>query len=480
MQIKRFAITGLLVASFLVTGAPVVQAIYSPEVSNLIAPIRDHIFSARQLNGTGGIGNGVQKIFDDDTIAKLEEADDKARAENQVTGLPGQFHQFRQQYKSDIVKDQFASFAEDFALMFNWLPSQKYYDANGLTIETTSQLISSCLRNDILTLKNLRDQLLRAALQSTLKLNRNPATILMNDYKEVRAMITLLKRYYSNPQFREETPNLFFPEGQTDYYLGDCPEGGFWGEYERAFEDLKRSWGVFATLAFGGGLGQSTASGQWGSIKDMAQARARVRATEYIRSNQISLTIGGPQGGSPTSIGALIRTEGLGGVANLFKTEWQIAKAIIGPITPLFDGTLTLIGSNPCVFYMSEQKTWRACTDPELEELKVGNCDRCRNRFTQRTPLDIAQDLQARMEEKDRDLVSAETAIKFNLSFNVLADANTTELDSKLTELNAIIQSASEAFGEEAGKGLPTLCNELRAILVKHCPNKNVSIPACR
>ena len=213
----------------------------------------------------------------------------------------------------------------------------------------------------------------------------------------------------------------------------------------------------------------------------MAQARARARAAEWVAANQLKLTIGGPEGGGPTSLSALIGKEGFSGLGNIFKTEWQIAKAIVGPITPLYDGSvLDIFSDNPCVIYQVDNQGWRACSDEEQQQLSAGKCDRCRNRFADRTPGTIAEDLQARLNEQSTKLGEAQTAIEFNLDFNTLSDSNTYELERQLNQINGIIKSSSESFGAKAGKGLVALCNQVRSILLNHCKNKAGDVPGCK
>ncbi|GEM_PF-6817815 len=432
MPIKNWKIIGVLTPLFalLVSAAPA-YAMYSPKIINFITPIRQHMATARQQNGTGSVRNGVGKLFDDETIDKLNAADDQARATHGVVGS-GTFHQYRALSKADIAADEFGSFAENFSLIFNYLPVQTITDGNTTKdAPNTGTNISSCLRNDIFSLQDLRDAVLRETLRSSLQVNRQNVAILWNDYKDLRALISLLKIDYTNK-------TDFFESSDPNYYLRDfCPEGGFWGDFGLAFADFKRSADVFFTAISGQGLGQNAANGQWGSIGEMARARARVNAENWIRANQINFTLGGPQGGDPTNISELVRKEGFGGIGNMLKTEWQVAKSLF-PVTLSFPA-----GAD-------------------------------------KTILNVANQYLSQLQEQSLHINQAETAIQFNLQFNSLADTNTRAISDQLSAINTEIRRASEQFGAQSGKALPTLCNQMRAILLNHCPNKGGDLPACQ
>lgn len=432
MRIKN-TITGLFICLGLLIAAPTAHAIYSPKIVEFIGPISQHIFQARQINNTGSVRNGITRLFDNETIRMLNEENDRLRAQHKATGT-GELQGYINKFKTDVAGDEFGNFAETFALLFNYLPAQEYIDQNNAEKEKPGEFINSCLRNDILALQDMRDTILNEALVSSAKVNRQSATILWGDYKDIRAVIELLKVRYGD----SAPANLFFNSGETNYYLYDnCPEGGFWGEYSQAFQDLKRSGDVLWTAMSGQGLGQSSSNAQWGSIKEMAIARSKVRATEWIRSNQLSLTIGEPEGGSSTSIASLIRKEGLGGVANFFKTQLAIAKSLL-PITLLFDPASKGINQ-----------------------------------------LTVLYDALAAARRQGAEFAQAETAIKFNLEFSTLADANTAQLEKTLTLINAEIRRGTEQFGENGGQSLPTLCQQVRNILIQHCPNQGGDIPSC-
>ncbi|MFH1012755.1 MAG: hypothetical protein V1760_03335 [Candidatus Peregrinibacteria bacterium] len=489
MRVLKPLIIGLLISPLvLLAVAPNAYAIMSPKLEAKIALIKEHAFQARQLNGTGGASgayDGVVELFDDETMEKIKEDDRIRRETNTIPGLPGLFHAYRNESKAHIAENEFGNYGETFSLLFNYLPSP----GDGIGGVT----INSCVRDDLFELQDLRDAVLNEALRSALLQNDTHAKILWSDYNELRAEIDLLKAYVLAPQSFEHS--LFFESGQPDYYrTGACPRGGFWGDFSKAFEQLGRSWDVFTT-SLGGGLGMNTGGSQWGSIWEMALARGKVKAAQWVRKNQISLTLGGEQGGSDTSLANLLRREGLGGVGNVFEQEWRIAKSMVGPVIPLFDHDLyftaaqaiavglganeSILDDNACAYYYADKNIWTGCTASQLEAFEKGECRECRDKVEVSTSLAAAQQLQYAVEARNFLLGQTRNALQFNLQFNSIAEQSIVELDKKLRDLDAQIRRGINAFDDKAGASIPDACEQVRIILLKQCPNKGGVIPEC-
>lgn len=494
MRILKASILGVFSLTLVVLAAPGAHAIFSPQISNQIAVIKQHVFAARQLNGTGSPRHGITKVFDDKTVTSLMDADRARRQEKTTTGLPAQFFDFSQDSKADVFGDELENYGSSFALLFNLMK-----------IDGEWIWINSCLRNDLMEIEEFRDAVMSEAFRSSLLLNRDQAAILWNDYKTLRTIFNLLKTQYDDSK-------LFFEPEQPNYYVTHCPLGGFWGEYEKAIEDLERSWNVFTT-ALGlesfrrfGTLSDDPkenmqACGQtkcWGSIWEMAKANAKIKAKQWIAKNQFKFTLSGGGSGSDTSLVDLFRSEGMGGIGNRLEQQWNIVKGMFGPPLLIFDPNLyftaaqavaygfdiaeaDILDDNACAYYEPGQKIWRGCTEKELAEFEEEKCLNCRNKYnTGRTALSVTRDLEKQLQERTALLIQTETTLQFNLEFNSIAQASTVDLDKKLFDINMEIKRASEAFGDRAGKAIPSICKEMRAILLKHCPNKGGDIPACR
>ena len=121
------------------------------------------------------------------------------------------------------------------------------------------------------------------------------------------------------------------------------------------------------------------------------------------------------------------------------------------------------------------------CKEKEIKACEEGTDLNCRNKYHMgRTALNVTQDLEKQIEERTAFLNQTETTLQFNLEFNSVAQASTVDLERKLFAINMEIKRASEAFGDRAGKAVPSVCKQMREILLKHCPNKGGDIPACK
>mgnify|MGYP001584908926 CR=1 FL=1 len=74
MRILKYFIVGLFSLSLIVMTAPDAYAIFSPQISDQIAVIKQHVLAARQLNGTGSPRQGITKVFDYKTVKSLKDA----------------------------------------------------------------------------------------------------------------------------------------------------------------------------------------------------------------------------------------------------------------------------------------------------------------------------------------------------------------------------------------------------------------------
>ncbi|PIZ74383.1 hypothetical protein COY07_00800 [Candidatus Peregrinibacteria bacterium CG_4_10_14_0_2_um_filter_43_11] len=436
------------------TAVPNTHAIFSPVLSDQIETIKSHATAAREQNGVGTGTQAAKKVFDDKTVEKLKQDDKENREQNEPTGLPGAYTQLLGESKITDAKEALASYGESLLLIFNILPGKGP--------------ITSCLRDDIFEVEKLRDTVRREALRSGLLKNSENATLLWGDYQILRAILKLMKTKF-------EDTKLLFDEGKN-YYI-DCPYGGFAGEFEAAFKDLENSWDRFASAASG-------SNAQWGNIWAMAKSRARVRAAEWIKANLLALGLGGQKGGNTNSL--MKGQGGIDGVAAEFETQWGILKALIGPITPLFDPALYkgegATGKVSCVYYMADENNWFPCNEEQSVAFKKGKCEQCRSKLSTKNPAQIAQEIQDSIQHKNIQLSEAETTLTFSLRFNNLSKNSTEALAQKLFAINGEIKRATQAPQSKGDVDVSMTCEEWSIIFAEHCANKggSAAVPVCK
>ena len=333
----------------------------------------------------------------------------------------------------------------------------------------------------------------------------------MEDYQYLITNLDLLREYGSNPSAEIEATDAkqkpvkitstkyFFGNDNTDtnYYMDvpdwisnktGCPET----EFQEAFREVVNSSKTLATFSSGAGT-------EWGNIWEMAQTNARIRAKQWIKANQLSLTLGGEVGGRAES---LVKGGGWDKFVGDVKTQGQIMENMVGPVTPLWNltkWTFTNIGEGlgiveDCVFYYQpdtitsgnldqggvfrncddEQKMqYQKCNDDEKAAEAEGiRCDRFRD--TEET-ISMADKLnkQAALQQKNADAIEdVENAFTYSITMDSVAEQNIYFMDEILWDMNMNIKRGYEAVDKNAGEGIPTLYRKIATLAAKQCPNK--------
>jgi hypothetical protein len=447
-----------------------VHAFYSPIIAEKASSIKAHLRSAREQNGTGSVEDAVQNMIEQNKLA----AD-----RNEAQGLPPGVSVAQSLVLKDVLADILLKPLDDLFLIFNLIPSASFSPA------------SKCLRDDIWGLQNLRDAVVQEMIKSYLMYDRYHGDLLKKDYKWLVAHINILKKYGSKPmepiRLLGKTANEYLFESKSDvnYYSititeGGCPQSEFPPAFNEVWESIQNV-GVIA----------SGSSVEWGSIWEMAEARARRRAAEWIKANQITLTIGGEEGGNPQS---LIKGGGLDRFKGQWNTQLTILKNMVGPLVPLFSWSIydkgdegkTIIPDG-CMYFYQDPGVYRACTvdqllnykkcqdedkkneenkDKEKTNLKI-NCGLYKNPKKISTGLEKIQTQLLKAREHQETVQRAETAYIYNVQLNSVGENAIKAIAEHLGNINGHIRAGFEAEGDS--ESLPTIYNNLKDFTNKYC-----------
>jgi hypothetical protein len=520
MSVIKRSIIGLSLIIGLIIQVPSVFALYSSTISEKVNLIRQDVMTARQLNGVGTLLDAKEKVLAEDT---------ERRKEYLATGIPAKASLAFARVIGDVVAGLTIklpySALDPLFMIFNLLPSSDW------------EPISVCLRNDIWYLEDMRDLVGQEMVKAYLLFDEVNGDKLSDDYEYLKTQVKLLKKYGNHP----EQPMAIDGIGMTssEYFFGapstlnsyidsfpseerktqiqnaehckdvckvvtcgplmdeddcedrceddcaigteitwsGCPEGEFLPAFEQVINSAKN-----LKVAF-------TASNvDWGSIWEMAGARARRRAQEWIRANQITLTIGGEKGGNPIS---LLKGGGFSRFVGEFNTQMQIMKNMVGPLVPLFSWDIYDVGkeegdtvSYGCMYFYQDDGKYRACTPNQLLDykdcqddreaaVKSGiNCDKFANPKQMTTGLAIIKDQQNKAEEYQKTMDRAETAFTYNMELNSVGENNIILMDEVLSDINNIIMATNEEIGNDENTGLPTLYNKMNTAYKRQCENK--------
>jgi hypothetical protein len=296
--------------------------------------------------------------------------------------------------------------------------------------------ISNCLRDDIWELQALKEQVLNELMKTSIMSDYARSSQLWSDYQMLDKIIT--GEWYANGEVSESINlkkdadnDIWFPDSQNFYV--DCP----YGDFTQAWEDINRALKAFEAIGQG-----SIELGSFGSLAKVAEQRAIKRAQQWIKANQITLTIGGPEGSSPRS---LRDGPGLAGLAADFKTEMSYVKNY---------GELVFTN------------TWKVAVG--LKDMTVGAGKLLVNTLNIR---DYSTAYKKAYDAKNLSVKQMETAIKFNLSLNNVAENSLVAIDSVLFETNKLI---IDKFSKERGvnQNLQTFCEQVNKFVKQHCKNK--------
>ena len=383
LKLRKF--TGIaLILILLTTQANPANAFYSPTLNNEVSLVKQHLQTSKTKNGNG----------------TLDQAYDKAK-NNANEGFSNLFATSLKEIITKSLKD---SFLDGLSLIFGrWIG--------------TNVWISNCLRDDIWELQALQEQVLDEVFRSSILSNLADANILWKDYTKLNGFYYILRSEFKNGA-------MWFPKTKN-YYI-DCP----YGEFTKAWQDIKRALESFTALGKG-----TIELGSFGSMAKRAEKRAVKRAQEWIKANQITLTIGGSQGANPRDI---TTKAGLAGLAADIKTQMQYAKSMA-----------ELIFVN----------TYKGLSGLAIDESTLVDIDRIAAANQQAS--EAAQIAQNQME----------SAIKFNLSLNNVAENQLKTIDKILEDTNFVIKSAQDTkFSQENVK---TFCDKLAILLKIQCKNKS-------
>lgn len=462
VKIKLFFIIGLLLPILLLSAVRPAYAIYSPMIAEQVAVIKSHVRAARQ-NSAVIQGGGDQLA---DYMNKALEQDRQLREQGHVTGLPSRFNWAYGVVMKDSFIDLFwpdLAFLDPLFMAFNLMPS------NGF------RPISTCMRNDIWELQDLKDTVSLEMLKAYLILDSDMGNTLLEDYRWLREQITILRQHadYStakpltvaDPDNPGQTIKmstrkyLFGSEDAVDYYAFSwteegCPEQ----DIGVALDQVERSWNVLLNA----GRRQ-----EWGNIWALAQKRARALAAEWIRNNALSLTIGGKNGGDLRSL----LKGGKGGGWDRFTNDMLRFKNDLVGMT--WDRIKTVF--DPEGFKNTAEwedfKAWSKSTftnSPYIEMKKAMNSYEALNAY------------QVNLKTSQNQLNQIETQFYYNLQFNSVSDNTLIEMDNVLTQLNDKIKQGFEGKGEQGGPALPTICQKVQAVSKNQCINKSdLPLPKC-
>jgi hypothetical protein len=478
-------IAGLLTLIGLTIQVSSAYALYSPRLSQQAGIIRQHIRESQAQNGTQSILEEYEQIL----------AYDKARREAfEAGGTSGNVRVAQDLISNDTLGWQISHPLDSLFMVFN------FNVQNG-------EWISTCLRDDIWSLETLRDMVGAEMIKAYMLRDTLHGDLLMEDYRYIVTQLNLLRIYGSNPtaeiRATRKTDEELVTMTSTQYFFGNsdnnanyyrdaagwianetgCPES----EFQNAFKEVVNS---AKTLSNTVGKNAMFSSEKWGSIWEMAKMNARARAKQWIRANQVSLTLGGEQGGRAES---LVKANGVDKFWGEVKTQLQIAKNMVGPVTPLWSlvkwtATKTAEGLgivSECVFYYKDEDVFRNCDDEqkaqyvkcndskttEVEKKEI-RCDRFVN--TQES-LSAATLLnrQTALQQKNADaLEDVENTFVYSISMDSVAEQNVYFMDEILWDMNGNIRRGFENVDEQAGKSIPTLTRKVGALAAKQCANK--------
>jgi hypothetical protein len=481
-------IIGLLVLVGLSLQTNEANALYSPTISQKVSAIREHVYNSQAQNGSGSILEIIENV----------KAYDKAKRETfDETGISAEARIAQELLFEETEAFLLAHPLDSLFMVFNYEGVSKTF-------------ISNCLRNDIWSLEKLRDVVGQEMVKAYLNRDSLHGNLLQEDYVYLSKNIMLLRQYGGDPTAEinaldEEwypvkiTSNEYFfgspPEGSgtaEDPYLNyysivapfgenasrGCPNG----EFTSALKEVKNSWEVLKVL----GSGQNV---EWGNIWQMAEANARIRAKQWIRANQISLTIGGKNGGN---LNSLIAGGGWDKFAAKVETQGKIIERMVGMVTPLFD-MARWTGSSlaqktglakECTIFEADTGKFRDCTETEIEwyqyckkdkenaRLEGIRCDRFRNTQEQVSIVEKATAQQKLENENTETKKEAETAFRYQVTLDSVGEQALYEFDRILWDMNMVIKRGYEGVDRQAGEGIPSLLMELESFTRDQCPNK--------
>lgn len=510
--------------------APLAHALYSSTLTKEVAKIRQHVMASRERNGAGTLMNAIDKIVE-------QEKADSSRGS--ATAIAAKAAIAMGWLTADTATDLVSPC--DSQSCYARFPYVAYLDPITMIlfdfVWSTLTPASSCLRDDIFTLEAMKDAVTVEMVKAYLLYDGENGDKLWRDYNFLRNHAAFLKRYGNESV---EMPKSVFdyrlvkesavicddssscrqPQ-VAEYYFGLGAKNQYapencQGEWMPAINQVVRSAKTFWTLFTAGGQ-----SWNWGNLMEVAKARAKQRAAEWIRNNAITLTIAGSGGGGePLFKGSDVTDAiyGRGGFSspslNRFTGYWatqgEIFMQVIQPAAPFFDldhfeslyEMIALAVSSPfvgeakredlvqdfqdnypesqCAFWNATDRVFRPCTKEQLESFEKGECRSCRDMNLQASPLTRVAEQQWRTEEAQEESGAAEKAFNYNFVLSTQSENAILDLDLALFEITGEIKRAYEGMGT-GEKSLPTFCKQCVDMAERQCSNKHKgSLPSCK
>jgi hypothetical protein len=227
----------------------------------------------------------------------------------------------------------------------------------------------------------------------------------------------------------------------------------------------------------------------WGSIWEMARARARRRADEWIKANQITLTIGGEEGGNPQS---LIKGGGFARFMGSLNTQLQILSNMTGIPIPIFSWDIykssstadEMGGSCGCMYYDAEAGTYSPCsteqsmdsqecaTNKDAAEAKGIVCDSYKQPGEPKNALQIIDEQKEVEAQHVKDVKRIKTTFTYNMELSDVNDEMIKAIDQKLSNINSKIEFSYKSEGSSGAKPLPDLYEQVATFVKKHGSGK--------
>ncbi len=406
--LKHKIITVLLLPIFLLTQVPVAHAIISPIISEQIDTVRDHVVQARSKNGTGSLKEVWGFIFKED-----KKQIKKSQKENTIDAfspdLSSYIRKVRKKSRSDSVVDAFS------LILGTWL------DGNGI--------ISTCLRDDIWELEDLKDDVLAQVFKAAVIFDRKTASQLWEDWQRLSDIIFQMKIYYKTGT----GSSPFFKEGTPDYYkFNECPKG----EFKDAIKDFIQSFKNFGQAFCHVPPAKWVKNGcdtvnDWGSLKTAIKAQSRREAQRWIRSNQFRLRLGGKEGGNPTPLfrDGEYRSDNLAGTSNDAVRAWNLSEKMVDDSRKSFGATFDKQANTPF--------------------------------------LEIASKLNAESKKYTADLKIARQMATFNLSLNTVGENTIRNVSNQIFKINSTIKQGYEESCDDC-VSLPTFNKKILEQITKN------------
>ncbi|QQR83517.1 hypothetical protein IPJ72_07075 [Candidatus Peregrinibacteria bacterium] len=382
---------------FLLLALPDVgHAFFSPYIANQSNAIQQNVQLSKRTHGVGSFLNAFEK---------LTEAN--ASTPN-VTGTlesTGDFTLFYRSVKTVLNDSLTNALLDDWALLLGADPQA------GTTL-------SNCLKQDIWSLKALREQVTNELFKAALLNDHASSTALWKDFETLNTLMGFLRSDQAVMGYKDT--DLLFPGIGKNYYL-DCP----YSTFSQAFVQLKNSIERLKNL--GNSVDFSVAG-----IRSAAEKRAYKRAAQWIEANRITLRLSGKDGPNGRSL-----VQGPGGqqLVGELKSSLALANDAVNGLQPNW---------NP-----------RASSFKNLADAYV--------------ELDDARDVLR---------TQIEAGLIMNLSLNNVGEQDLYAIDDALTGINTQINRATTPSGT-VNHTLLTLCNELSFIQQNQCTNKRHAIISC-